>query len=586
MATRELFVSISMGRQDGALAAWQPSGNILAISGASDNEIQLVDRHGELQRSIECEDSISHIAWDASGDTLAIVPRASPHVLLWSASQKIVEYRTTGLPDVTLALWSKTSLLLALANNKGSLTLYDGTRRRRIPVSGKNPDHITCGAWSNSNKLVLGSVDGTITVSDESGELLLQHELKNRPSDLQFAMARGTLNAERHYTSAPVGVEENTVSGIMGGETLLLMDVADPLHPMELAFQESYGKLQKHIWFGDGFLALGFSLGYVVVCSTHRDEIGTEVFSDRIFDSVPKSSRSALYDIAISPKRHRLAVVGTKGIRVLDMLNGFAQIGHCTVRSRGHDYLCAATRRAEWNPDGYILTGATTSGHVYNYLLGAPLAYCFSGPCARLALQSSLREITVTSAAVPLGAHVELPESIVELSAPAGAGRTLFGEPFVLRGLVHEPEFIAVGPTHVAEGRNDSVAYFELIPPDAGDSPQPSARLHFQMDYPGVISDVKLCGSCAAVLAAGRIVVHTLLHPEQDGYRRKTLLAKDHLHESPLRGDDEGDDTASLYLQRTTQSSTAGSARDRYVRTQAPPNASAAALRAPSERCN
>lgn len=37
----------------------------------------------------------------------------------------------------------------------------------------------------------------------------------------------------------------------------------------------------KYQWFGDGYLMIGFSEGYVVVISTHMKEIVEELFSGK-----------------------------------------------------------------------------------------------------------------------------------------------------------------------------------------------------------------------------------------------------------------------------------------------------------------
>jgi WD repeat-containing protein 19 len=40
--------------------------------------------------------------------------------------------------------------------------------------------------------------------------------------------------------------------------------------PLELSFLESYGQLAHHLWFGDGFVMVGFKSGQVVVVSSLR----------------------------------------------------------------------------------------------------------------------------------------------------------------------------------------------------------------------------------------------------------------------------------------------------------------------------
>jgi hypothetical protein len=40
--------------------------------------------------------------------------------------------------------------------------------------------------------------------------------------------------------------------------------------PLELSFMESYGSITQHLWFGDGYILVGFRSGQVVVVSSLR----------------------------------------------------------------------------------------------------------------------------------------------------------------------------------------------------------------------------------------------------------------------------------------------------------------------------
>jgi hypothetical protein len=40
--------------------------------------------------------------------------------------------------------------------------------------------------------------------------------------------------------------------------------------PLELSFMESYGAITQHLWFGDGYILVGFRSGQVVVVSSRR----------------------------------------------------------------------------------------------------------------------------------------------------------------------------------------------------------------------------------------------------------------------------------------------------------------------------
>ena len=55
----------------------------------------------------------------------------------------------------------------------------------------------------------------------------------------------------------------------MSGSTIFLFkatDDGDDKTPVELSFQDRYGEILAHQWFGDGYIVLGFASGYVVSC--------------------------------------------------------------------------------------------------------------------------------------------------------------------------------------------------------------------------------------------------------------------------------------------------------------------------------
>lgn len=60
----------------------------------------------------------------------------------------------------------------------------------------------------------------------------------------------------------------------VGQKTLFLYNLNEPDNPIELAFQPRYGSIVTYKWFGDGYIMIGFSTGYLVVISTHLKEIG------------------------------------------------------------------------------------------------------------------------------------------------------------------------------------------------------------------------------------------------------------------------------------------------------------------------
>lgn len=61
-------------------------------------------------------------------------------------------------------------------------------------------------------------------------------------------------------------------------------------------------------WFGDGYILIGFSSGYVVIISTHLKEIGQEVNSIRFH-------RDNLADVTFSPSLQKGASIGDNCIK-------------------------------------------------------------------------------------------------------------------------------------------------------------------------------------------------------------------------------------------------------------------------------
>ena len=47
--------------------------------------------------------------------------------------------------------------------------------------------------------------------------------------------------------------------------------------PIELAMDKEYGNIVTYEWFGDGYIAIGFTKGYISIVSSHMDEVKNEV---------------------------------------------------------------------------------------------------------------------------------------------------------------------------------------------------------------------------------------------------------------------------------------------------------------------
>lgn len=56
-----------------------------------------------------------------------------------------------------------------------------------MPVLGKHSKRITCGAWSSSDLLALGSDDKMLSISNADGDTLRVIQLRGEPEQLQFS---------------------------------------------------------------------------------------------------------------------------------------------------------------------------------------------------------------------------------------------------------------------------------------------------------------------------------------------------------------------------------------------------------------
>lgn len=105
-----------------------------------------------------------------------------------------------------------------------------------------------------------------LTISDETGDTIRQTALRDIPHTIRFSERKQDVRSQ---------LLEGTVSLILGKKVMFLYSIDDPDNPIELAFQSKYGEIIDYQWYGDGYIMIGFSLGFLIVISTHAKEIGT-----------------------------------------------------------------------------------------------------------------------------------------------------------------------------------------------------------------------------------------------------------------------------------------------------------------------
>lgn len=113
--------------------------------------------------------------------------------------------------------------------------------------------------------------------------------------------------------------------------------------PIELAFQEKYGGILRHAWYGDGYIIIGFQSGQVVVVSTHNREMSEEVYSGCYLTS-------NLVDIAVCSANNRAAIAGTRTVKVMELGSGFKELPGETITLPSGPSIDAVA----WTDDGQV----------------------------------------------------------------------------------------------------------------------------------------------------------------------------------------------------------------------------------------
>ncbi|KAJ8271702.1 hypothetical protein COCON_G00105610 [Conger conger] len=439
---------------------WQKTlGNYIAVAGP-DSSVKIFDRHGQRRNELNLPGKCLAMDWDKDGDTLAVIADKSSSIYLWDANVNKTSQLDSGMRDqMSFILWSKTASLLAVGTAKGNLLIYNQQTSRKIPVLGKHTKRITCGCWSSQNLLALGSEDRNVTVSNHEGDTIRQTQVRSDPADVQFSVMK---------TDERASPGESTVSVVVGRKTLFLFNLNDPDNPIELAFQQRYGTIIAYRWYGDGYIMIGFSQGYFVVISTHIREIGQELFQAH-------NHKDSLTSIAISQSLNKAASCGDNCIKIHDLteLKDMYAIVNLDDETKGLDQL-------SWTDDGQLLAISSQRGTLHVFLTKLPILGDTCG--TRVAYLTSLLEVTVANQVEgesPIAVEVEV-----------------------------EPNFIGVGPDHVAVGMNNRAWFYAL-----GDGGVEKLK---DTEYLGTVASMCLNSDYAAALFEGKVQLHMIEGEEQE----------------------------------------------------------------------
>ncbi|ETV65755.1 hypothetical protein, variant 1 [Aphanomyces astaci] len=266
-------------------------------------------------------------------------------------------------------------MLLAIGTSRGQVVFYDmpdevvsSARVHRValrPALAKHKKKILCGDWNAQNEFAFGSEDRQVSICyGKDGSVIDQVKIKAAPVGIHFGGRRST-------------AVKRIVSVNMGRETILLYDLNEKDNALELAFQARYGDIVDYRWFGAGYIVAGFSLGYVVVISTHMNEIGQEQYCAKFHDTW-------LHAICYNEINGMVATCGDACIKVVRM----ADWKEIAMENLHRD--AAAFDDLNWTVDGRLLSVSCHNGWLHHFKLVHMEQAC----------------TTLDSAALPSAAHL------------------------------------------------------------------------------------------------------------------------------------------------------------------------------------
>ncbi|CAH2244096.1 jg5108 [Pararge aegeria aegeria] len=450
---------------------WQKgeSHTLLATTG-TDATVAIHDRGGQLLERMKLPGLCSGMEWDNDGDYLAIITPNSNTVLLWECHANKRLNIETGLREPPSCLaWSYGEPLLAIGTQKGNLALYNHHTTKRIPIIGKHTKKITCAAWNRDSILVLASDDKNLSINNSDGDTLRMISLRDVPNDLQFS--------EMKTDERVAG--ENTVSLVVAKRTLYLYNLLNPENPIELAFQQRYGSIVSYKWYGDGYILIGFSAGYIISISTHIKEVGEELFQ-------VKNHKDSLTEVAVY--NGQAASCGDGQLKLISVWNS-GEVSGSVLPVGGAE-------RCGWSADGRLLA-TSGRGYLSVYVTSLPPLYAAHG--TRLVTLTSLTELTVHQC-IAVG---DEPEPLNK------------SEPTALAtyNLPTEPSVIGLGASHVCVVSGQIGSFYPL-------GGGPALRRH----YPAAVDTLRVSGQYAAVTYQGRAMLHSIEKPDTNEPEREAML--------------------------------------------------------------
>ena len=285
---------------------WQPGNKILAFCGEN-RIISVVDKMGQKIKefTLKASGKCKYMEFDnLDGDTLAVYQENCSQVSIFNifTNKKLeLEINRSNKDLPTCLRWSKTSTSLFIGTKLGMIYFYNKKNDKLNPITMSHSSQIVTADWSETGNLVTGDVKKKMSVTTLKGDSLLQNvDLNSEPKNIKWGKQKTSDNKDN-----------NVISIIQDNKTILIYDMNQKTKPIELALDKEYGNIVTYEWFGDGYIAIGFSKGYISIVSSHMGEVKNEINSKQLF-------KNDLNDISVCDEVNRIAIAGENCIKIID----------------------------------------------------------------------------------------------------------------------------------------------------------------------------------------------------------------------------------------------------------------------------
>lgn len=338
---------------------WQPGCKWLAVIGET-RVVVIVDRLGKtiVEFQIKSGGKVKQMEFDNEGDTLALFQENSDSVTIINVhSKKVFEMpiERNNKDKPSYICWGKKESYLAICTELGLIYIYNKTTSKIIPCTLCHSSSIITCDWNDDGLLVTGSTDRTLSIIEKNGKSI-SSGTKVREIPKMIKWAKTNLQEKGEICT--------TISTVLADKVILIYDTSKKKGSLELNLKEEHGNIVTYEWFGDGYIAVGFSKGVVSILSTHSTEMKSEVTNFKPF-------KTGIDDIAICEDVNRIAVAGENMVKIYDSVS-YEELKDEQIEV---PFQAGRISKIAWSVSGQILVVSTLTGNIFAFNVVVNEAY-------------------------------------------------------------------------------------------------------------------------------------------------------------------------------------------------------------------